>query len=55
MMQWIRYHDDVIAIFSNRECMKSGVALIKSRAEPVFKVAIEGVYSAGTSFSFFGS
>lgn len=52
MCSWIRYHDDVIAIFSCRELLRSGISALKKRAEPVFKVVCEGVFSCGTTFEF---
>lgn len=52
MSEWVRYHDDVVAVFRDRESARRGVAAIKKRAQPTFKVIVEGVYSAGTSLTF---
>ena len=47
LVTWCRYHDDVLAICKNRVTAHAITRKIKSAAEPVFDVVVEGVYSLG--------
>ena len=49
---WTRYHDDCLALLSNRIKAKTFFAAIKLRARPVFCVLAEGVYSSGSNFTY---
>ena len=52
LQQWVRYHDDIIAVFRDRRCATAFFSVFKSFAKPVFKVICEGVYSVGKPVEF---
>ena len=51
MSEWVRFHY-VVVVFRDRESARGGVAAIKKRTQPTFKVVVERLYSAGTSSTF---
>lgn len=52
LCKWVRYHDDVIAVFSSKDCMLDGLAHVKSLAKPTFRVVCESVNSVGKQLTF---
>ena len=52
LTSWVRYHDDVVGLFTNRVACKSFFAILKQKAKPMFTVLCDGVFSVGKSFVF---
>jgi hypothetical protein len=47
LVKWIRYHDDVLAIFRTRNDLRAFFPLLKAKAQPTYVVVCESVHSVG--------
>lgn len=47
LLKWVRYHDDVIAIFRNRHALRAFFPALKNLAQPTYVVVCESVHSVG--------
>jgi len=49
---WIRYHDDVLAVYRSRALAKLSFANLKLRCNGIFVMKCESMHSLGSTFSF---
>jgi len=52
LIQWVRYHDDVLALYSSRAALKVALKDVKSLSCGIWRVVCEGVHSSGSQLCF---